>query len=166
MSRSALPDDLAVEKIKGREQGRCAVTFVVMGHRLAAPLLHRQAGLRAIKGLNRGFFVDGKYQGLVGRIQVQADDVANLFSKLWIVRYLEGLDSMRPQTMLHPDSVDRRARYARPRCHRASRPLRCIGRRGAAGRVDDLLHLRDVKRMPPRRTGSVLHLSGSCISSP
>src|SRR4029077_18187864 len=48
----AFADDGAVEHVERREQGRGAVALVVMRHRPAAALLHRQARLGAVKGLD------------------------------------------------------------------------------------------------------------------
>jgi len=46
----ALADHLAVENVQGRKQRRRAVALVVVGHRSATALLHRQAGLGAVEG--------------------------------------------------------------------------------------------------------------------
>ena len=69
----AFADDGAVEYVERREQGRGAVALVVMRHRPAAALLHRQARLGAVKGLDLALFIDRQHQGLVGRIEVEAD---------------------------------------------------------------------------------------------
>ena len=42
-------DDGTVENVESREQRGRAVTFVVVGHRSGAPLLHRQTGLGAVE---------------------------------------------------------------------------------------------------------------------
>src|SRR5271169_2276086 len=47
----AAPDDLAFEDIEGGKQGGGAVSLVIMGHRGAAPLLHRQTRLGAVERL-------------------------------------------------------------------------------------------------------------------
>jgi hypothetical protein len=48
----AFADDGAVEHVESRKQGRGAVALVVMRHRPAAALLHRQPGLGAVEGLD------------------------------------------------------------------------------------------------------------------
>ena len=49
-----------------------------MRHRARAPLLQRQAGLRAVDRLDLTLFIDGQHDGVRGRIGLQADDVAQL----------------------------------------------------------------------------------------
>jgi hypothetical protein len=51
-----------------REQGGGAIALVVMRHRPAAALLHRQSRLGAVKGLDLA----------VRRIEVEADDILDL----------------------------------------------------------------------------------------
>jgi hypothetical protein len=46
---------------KRREQGRGAFAFVVMRHRPAAALLHRQPRLGAVKGLDWALFIDRQH---------------------------------------------------------------------------------------------------------
>jgi hypothetical protein len=61
-----------------------------------------QHRLRAIQGLNLTFYIDTEHEGLIGRVQVQARDVAHLLDEklirgkleaaapLWL--YLKGLE--------------------------------------------------------------------------
>jgi hypothetical protein len=51
-------NDLAFEDIESSEQRRCAMAFVVVGHRAGSAFLHRQAGLGAVERLDLRFFVD------------------------------------------------------------------------------------------------------------
>jgi len=74
----ALADDGAVEHVESREPGRGAVALVVMRRRHAAALLHRQPRLGAVKGLDLALFIDRQHQGLVGRIEVEADNLLDL----------------------------------------------------------------------------------------
>jgi hypothetical protein len=46
------PDHGSVEHVHRGEQGRRAMALVVVGHGPGAALLHRQAGLSAIEGLD------------------------------------------------------------------------------------------------------------------
>ena len=78
VARHAFADDGAVEHVESREQGRGAVALVVMRHRPAAALLHRQPRLGAIKGLDLALFIDRQHQGLVGRINRSRDPIARL----------------------------------------------------------------------------------------
>ena len=58
MALHILSDDSSIQNVQRRKQGGCAVALVIMGHGCPASLLHWQAGLRAIKRLNLGLFID------------------------------------------------------------------------------------------------------------
>ena len=79
-------DDGAVEDVEGGEQRRRAMAFVVVGHGPGAALLHRQAGLGAIKGLDLALLINREDDGVGGRIDIEADDVPELLGKVRIVR--------------------------------------------------------------------------------
>jgi len=49
----------------------------------------RQAGLRTFQGLAPRFLVAAEHQGLLGRVEVQADDIPELGLKLGIVESLK-----------------------------------------------------------------------------
>jgi hypothetical protein len=59
-----------------RKQGRGAVSFVIVGDRAGAPLLHRQARLGAVERLDLALLIDRQNHGVVRRIDIEADDVA------------------------------------------------------------------------------------------
>src|SRR5208282_3447758 len=75
-------DDGAIEDVEGREQCRCAMALVVVGHRPGAALLHRQAGLSAVERLDLALLIDREDYGMGGRIDIKANDVAQLADKL------------------------------------------------------------------------------------
>ena len=78
MALHASADDLAFKYIERGEQRRCAMSFVVVGHRAGTALLHRQAGLGAVQRLDLAFFIDREDDGMVGRIDIKPDHVAQL----------------------------------------------------------------------------------------
>jgi hypothetical protein len=123
VARHACADDGAVEHVESREQGRGAVALVVMRHRPAAALLHRQPRLGAVKGLDLALFIDRQHQGLVGRIEVEADNLLDLGDEARIARELEGFRQMWLEPVRSPDLVHRRRRDASPRRHRAFAPV-------------------------------------------
>src|SRR6266511_3826169 len=45
-------DHLALEHVERGEEGGRPVAFIIVGHRSETPRLHRQAGLRAVEGLD------------------------------------------------------------------------------------------------------------------
>ena len=71
-------DDGPIEDVEGREQRGRAMTLVVVGHRPGAALLHRQAGLSAVERLDLALLIDRENDGMGGRIDIEADDVAQL----------------------------------------------------------------------------------------
>ena len=88
MALHAAANDLAFEYIESGEQRRCAMSFVVVGHRAGAALLHRQAGLRAVERLDLRLFVDREDDGMGGRIDIKPDHVAQLVDELRVVESL------------------------------------------------------------------------------
>ena len=100
-------DDAAFEHGEGGEQGDRAVSFIVVGHGAAAPLLQRQAGLGAIESLDLAFLVHRQHESVLRRIDVEADDVAHLGSKLRVVGQLELPDLMGSQAMAAQNAMHR-----------------------------------------------------------
>jgi hypothetical protein len=76
MTLHALADHLPFDNVEGGKQGRGAMPFVVVHHRAGAPLLHRQAWLSTVDRLDLAFLIDSQNDGMVGRIGVKPDDVA------------------------------------------------------------------------------------------
>src|SRR5215475_12012972 len=103
----ALADDLALEDIESREQRGRAMTLVIMGHGAGASRLHRQARLGAIKGLDLALLIDRQDNGVVGRVDIEADDVMQLGRELRVVRQLELPDPVRLEAMGTPDPLHR-----------------------------------------------------------
>jgi hypothetical protein len=68
---------------------------------LARPQL--QFGLGAIQSLDLRLFVNGQNQCIIGRVQVQTDNIKNLFRKVWIVADLERFQAMGLQVCRLPD---------------------------------------------------------------
>ena len=90
--------DLAVGGVeRGKQRGR-SVAFVIVRHGLAAALLHRQTGLGAIQRLYLALLIDAKHQCMLGRIEIEADDIFQFGGELGIVADLEALHAMRLET--------------------------------------------------------------------
>jgi hypothetical protein len=108
----AAADDLVFQhaerlSVERGEQRRGAVPLVVVGHRSTAALLQRQAGLGAIERLNLRFLVDRQHHRMRRRVDVEADDVTQLFDKRPIARQLELTHAMGLQPVGAPDPLDR-----------------------------------------------------------
>ena len=80
----ALGDHLASGHIQSREQGGGAVADVDMSHALYVAKPQGQQRLGAVQGLDMCLLVDAEHHRLIGRIQVQPDDAADLLDKEWI----------------------------------------------------------------------------------
>jgi len=126
--RHAVADDRAIQRPQGRKQGGGAVSLVVVRHRATAARLHRQARLASVESLNLALFIDAEHQRLVGRVQVKADDVDELFNKLRIATHLERRHPVWPQPMLLPNPAHGRFANALRFGHQAGAPMRRVGR--------------------------------------
>ena len=123
-------DHRAVQHVQRGEQRRRAVPDVVVGHRPGPSLLHRQAGLGAVERLDLALFVDRQHDGMGGRIDVEAHDIAELLGELRVVGELERLHPVRRQAVGLPDALHADGADAGRLGHRANAPVR-----GFAGRV-------------------------------
>src|SRR5213594_2562938 len=90
----AVADHLAVKHAERGEEGGRSVALVVVGSGPQPALLHRQTRLGAVESLNLALLVRAQHQGLVGRIQIEPDNIAELFDEGSITAELEGLDQV------------------------------------------------------------------------
>src|SRR5271165_5962379 len=95
VARLGARDQLARHLLEGGKQSDCAVPDVVVRHRAQTLGRQRQAELRAFESLALAFLVAAQHQSLVGRVEIEADHVPELFLELRIVRQLEGLQTVR-----------------------------------------------------------------------
>ena len=105
------------------------MALVVVGGALGQPGLHRQDRLGAVQRLDLRLLVDAQHDGPLGRVQIQADDVADLGDELRVPGQLERLRAVRLQPERLPDPVHRRLVEPDLRCHRPRRPMRRVLRR-------------------------------------
>ncbi len=103
----AAPDHAAREHVERREQRGRAVALVVMRHGAAAPALERQPRLGAVERLDLALFVHRQHHGMGRRVEVEADDVAQLGREVRVIGQLELTQPVRLQAV-------RRARCAAP----------------------------------------------------
>src|SRR5262249_11691902 len=120
-----LSDDLAGRGLERREQRRRAMPFVVPRSSLRLPRTHRQQGLRAVKCLNLRLLVDAQHDGVLGRMDIQPDDVADFLDQQRVRRQLERLDTMRLQAEGAPDPVYGHMIEAGSLRHRSNTPVAC-----------------------------------------
>ena len=65
------------------------------------------AGPDQVESLNLRFFIDTQHQGMIGRVEIQPDDIAHLLDQQRVGRQREGLRAMRLQATGPPDAGDR-----------------------------------------------------------
>src|SRR5437867_271683 len=102
----AIADDLSIQHAERRKEGGRTVALVVMGLTRRNSGTQREQRLRSVQRLNLALLVNTQYQRFVRWIQIQPNDVMQLFDKPLVPAQLERFDPMRLQTMLFPDSVD------------------------------------------------------------
>jgi hypothetical protein len=118
-----MADDLARRHVQRGKQRRRAVPNVIVRLTSRDPRAHRQERSGAIQRLDLTLFIETEHQRMVGRIQIQPDDVAHFLDKLRVGRQLERLQAMRLQAERPPDARDRGFRQASHLRHAARGPL-------------------------------------------
>ena len=74
------------------------VPLVVVGDAFDVAEAHGKHGLGAFEGLDLALLIDAKHHGLVGRVEIKADHVAQLLDEEGIGRELEAAGAVRLQT--------------------------------------------------------------------
>ena len=85
----ALGDHRTSGYVQGGKQRCGAVAVVVVGAPLDVAQAHRQQRLGAVQGLDLRFLVNAEHNCLIGRVEVEPDDVADFLDKKRIVGELE-----------------------------------------------------------------------------
>src|SRR3974390_3167756 len=137
MMLHTLANDLALEHIERGEQSGDAVTFVVVGHGASATFFHGQPRLGAIQRLDLAFLIDREHDGVVGRVDVQANDLLELGPELRIVGQLKAAYQMRSQAMSAPDTLHRTDADPSRLRHCRARPMAGCWRRPRQGHGDN-----------------------------
>ncbi len=76
-----LGDDGGGPDVERCKQRRGAVSPIVVRSPFGPAGLHRQQGRGAVEGLNLGLLVDAQHHGMVWRVDVEADDVADFLNQ-------------------------------------------------------------------------------------
>jgi len=87
-----------------------------------------QHGLRAVQCLNLALFVDTQHQRFVGWVQIEANDIVELFDKLLVATELECFHQVRLEAVLMPNAPDRGFAQALCLGHGSCTPVCRIGR--------------------------------------
>lgn len=129
--------------------------LVVVGHGAEPSLLHRQAGLGAVERLDLALLVDRQHDGVSRRIDIEADDVAQLVDELGIVGELELAPAVGLQPVRLPDATHSACADASRLRHHVGGPVRRLARQlGKRQRHHALGHLGSERRNA--REGRVL----------
>jgi hypothetical protein len=88
VARPALGQHLPRGHVERREQGCGAVTDGVVGDALDLPQTHGQQRLTPVQSLDLRLLIDAEDDRLVGRVEVEADEVPNFFHENRIRRVL------------------------------------------------------------------------------
>ena len=149
-------DDLAGGGVQGRQPAGRAVPPGVVRPRLGMARCHGQGRLRPSACLDLRFLVHREDDGMVGRVDVEADDVADLDRELRVARDLEGLDLMRPEAVTEEDVAHRGDDHvAHFLSQGPERPVPGVLRGRRHRQRDHGLHPVRGDRLPPRRAGGV-----------
>ena len=138
----ALGDHRTSGHVQGGKKCGGAVADVVVGDTLDVAQTHRQQRLGAIESLDLRFLVNAEHNCLVGRVEVEPDDVSYLLDKEGIVGELERFLAVWLQRESLQPAVRCTFGDAGSSRQGASRPL-CAAISGLAlqGPVDHLGHL-------------------------
>jgi len=128
MTRVTASDHRSIQHVESRKQRGRPIAFVVMGHRPATPLFHRQARLRSIKSLDLRFFVHAQHKRFIRRVQVKPHHIGQFLHKALVPGEFESLYPVRLKTMRIPDPRYGRMPYALRFAHCPSRPVGRSGR--------------------------------------
>ncbi len=131
------------------------MAFVVVGHRSGAARLHRQTGLGAIERLYLALLIDRENDRMGGRIDIEADDVAQLVDKLRVGGELELFHSMRLQSMRPPDPLDGTRADIDDLRHQRGGPVGRLCWRVALSELHDALGDAGPQRPDARRPGLI-----------
>ena len=131
---------------------RCACS---RGSWLAASPLEGQAGLGAVQSLDLAFFVHTQHQSVLGRAQIEADDIFQFLNEGGVVTDFETLHAMRLKTVTAPDMAH--AGGADPHCggHGTRAPVRGLRRGFACRHADHALDQAGADAGPATGTGRI-----------
>src|SRR3990172_7332850 len=155
MTGQASTNNAAIQNIeRGKQRGR-AVPLIVVSHRAAAALLHRQTGLSPVQCLNLALLVHAQNQGLLRRAQIQTNNITDLLNEVRVAGQLERLCPIRLQTVLVPHIQDRGRPYRKSLSQSAAAPVSLSLRPPLKRPGDDLCLLIGTQRLSATRTRRV-----------
>jgi hypothetical protein len=118
---------------EGGKQGRGAMALVVVGHCSSPALLHGQARLGPVEGLDLAFLVKRQDDGVGGRIDIKPHYVVQFLDEVGIVGELEATEPVRLQPVRMPNALNRTGADTDLLGHHGSGPMRRFGGRITLG---------------------------------
>ena len=147
--------DPAGSDFEGGEQGRGAMTDVVVGGALRQPRADRQDRRGPVQRLDLRLLINTEHDGLLRRVQIQPDDIADLGVELGVGGELERLGPPGLQIPLAPDPGHRGEGNPQLRGQQPRRPVRHSQMRRRAAVLGEGGHhhvdLVDLRRPPTAR---------------
>jgi hypothetical protein len=137
--RIALPNDLACRDVQRGKQVRRAMTAVRGCRSLRLSEDQREQRLPAFERLDLRLFVDAEHHCMVGRLQVEPNDIAHFFDKEIVVAERESSPPMRLEMKGAPNPRDRRLTDSDVSSQLPGAPMRRPGGQGLKGRAHQLL---------------------------
>jgi len=116
----------------------------------------RQEGLGAIEGLDLTLLVDAQHDGVIRRMEIEADDIAHLFDEERVGGQLEPLLAMGLDPKGRPDAMDGGFGELRVGGERSARPVGAIFRLCLQGPPQQRGDLLIAERARPNGTASSL----------
>ena len=147
--------DLPGGNIKGRHQTGGAIAPAVVGAGPGMSGLHRQGRLRPSKRLDLRLLVHRDDDGVVGRVDVKADDVADLQLEPRVAGDLECLDPVGLQAVAVQDAEYRRDGDPQSLRQRPQRPVTGVFRRRRHREFDQFTDLVPGYRLAAPSPGDV-----------
>ena len=115
--------DAAVGSIHCSEERGGSVAFVIVSQRFATSFLERESRLSAIQGLDLALFIAGQHDGVFRRVEIEANDVLELFLKMLVVGELEGSYPVRFDPVCSPYPTHTRRANSNPIGHGCPAPM-------------------------------------------
>src|SRR5579863_5658333 len=109
--------------VEGGKQGGRSVPPVIVSPAFRKTGPERQNRLCTIQRLDLALLIDAENQRSIRRVQVPADDIADLRHKGGVCTEFEGLHAMRLQMVAAPETMDRRRAHPLSTGHRADAPM-------------------------------------------
>src|SRR5271169_5594688 len=105
MAGSGFAVDATGGDIQRRIQGERSVPVVLKSVTFGASWRERQDGIKTIQGLNGSLLIDAEYGRVLGRIEIEAEDVGRFGFEIGIIAGHVAFEAVRFQTGLLPNPM-------------------------------------------------------------